>query len=67
MAMEYFTIKDAATKLGKTERRMQVLCKQGKIPDATRVNDHGAWQIPAIWIKTEQEKRFNKTEHKMEM
>ena len=64
MAMEYFTIKDAATTLEITERWLQMLCKQGKIPGATRVNNQGAWLIPAIWVKTEQEKRFSGTEKK---
>ena len=64
MAMKYFTIKDAATTLEITERWLQMLCKQGKIPGATRVNDQGAWLIPAIWIKTEQEKRSSQTEKK---
>lgn len=66
MAMKYFTIKDAATTLEITERWLQMLCKQGKIPGATRVNDQGAWLIPAIWIKTEQEKRLSQTEQKKE-
>lgn len=55
--MNYYTIKDAAMALGVTERWVQMLCKQNKIPGATRFNKQGAWLIPVAWVKTEQEKR----------
>ena len=64
--MNYSTIKDAAITLGVTERWLQMLCKQGKVPGATRINDQGAWMVPAIWIKSEQEKRINMTNHRKE-
>ena len=57
----FTTIKDAATALGVTERWLQILCKQGKIPGVTRFNNQGAWLIPTGWIKNEQEKRVNLT------
>jgi len=59
--MNYSTIKDAATALGVTERWLQMLCKQGKVPGATRFNNQGAWLIPAIWVKTEQKRRTSAT------
>lgn len=61
MVTGFATIKDAAIALGVTERWLQILCKQGKVPGATRFNNQGAWLIPTAWIKTEQEKRTNAT------
>lgn len=61
MVQKYTTIKDAAAALGVTERWLQVLCKQGKIPGATRVNNQGAWLIPAVWIKMARAKRTSTT------
>ena len=51
------TIKEASTKLNLTERWLQVLCKQGRIPGAVRFNGTGPWLIPNAWIKSEQIKR----------
>ena len=61
MVTNYATIKDAATALGVTERWLQMLCKQGKVRGAARVNNQGAWLIPISWIKAEQEKRADST------
>lgn len=43
--MEYISISQAAEKWGITPRRIQVLCKQERIPGATRIGF--VWAIPA--------------------
>ncbi len=43
--MEYMSISQAAEKWGITPRRIQVLCKQERIPGATRIGY--VWAIPA--------------------
>lgn len=42
--MDYITTKEAAEKWGITERRVQVLCRQGKISGVFRLG--WAWAIP---------------------
>lgn len=42
--MDYITTKEAAEKWGLTERRVQVLCRQGKILGVFRLG--WAWAIP---------------------
>lgn len=42
--MEYMTAKDAAEKWGISERRVQVLCEQGRIEKIARLGK--SWAIP---------------------
>ena len=42
--MEYITAKEAANKWGISERRVQVLCEQGRIEGVQRLGK--AWAIP---------------------
>ena len=42
--MDYMTIKETASKWGLSERRIQILCQQERIPGAIRFG-HG-WAIP---------------------
>lgn len=42
--MEYITAKQAAEKWGISERRVQVLCEQGRIEGVQRLGK--AWAIP---------------------
>jgi len=42
--MEYITAKEAAEKWSISERRVQILCRQGKIKGANRLG--WAWAIP---------------------
>ena len=42
--MEYITAKEAASKWGISERRVQVLCEQGRIEGIQRLGK--AWAIP---------------------
>ena len=43
--MDYITIQEVAEKWGLKERRVQVMCQEGKISGATRFGH--AWAIPA--------------------
>ena len=47
--MEYITAKQAAQKWGISERRVQVLCEQGRIEGVQRLGK--AWAIPIKAIK----------------
>ena len=42
--MDYITAREASEKWGITQRRVQVLCAQGKIPGAILFGN--AWAIP---------------------
>ena len=42
--MEYITAKEAADKWGISQRRVQVLCEQGRVKGAVRLG--WAWAIP---------------------
>lgn len=42
--MEYITAKEAALKWGISERRVQVLCEQGRVEDVQRLGK--TWAIP---------------------
>lgn len=43
--MEYLTAKEAAQKWGISERRVQVLCEQGRIAGVQRLGK--SWAIPS--------------------
>lgn len=47
--MDYISTKEAAIKLGVTERWIQMQCKAGKIEGAVRFNDKGVWLVPRDW------------------
>ena len=47
--MEYITAKQAAQKWGISERRVQVLCEQGRIEGVQRLGK--AWAIPKQSLK----------------
>ena len=49
MGNEYMSAKEAASKRGITDRRVQVLCEQGRIDGVFRLGN--AWAIPANAIK----------------
>ena len=53
--MDYITTKEAAEKWGLTERRVQVLCRQGKIPGVARLG--WAWAIPKDAKKPEDSRK----------
>lgn len=43
--MDYITAKEAAQKWGISQRRVQVLCEQGRIPGASKLG--WAWAVPS--------------------
>ena len=45
MCNEYMSAKEAASKWGITDRRVQLLCEQGRIKGVFRLGN--AWAIPA--------------------
>ena len=47
--MEYLSIRQTAEKWGISTRRLQVLCRQGRIPGAFIVGN--SWAIPADAVK----------------
>lgn len=53
--MDYITTKEAAKKWNISERRVQILCKQNKIPGGTRLG--WAWAIPKDTKKPEDGRR----------
>ena len=58
--MDYITTKEAAEKWNISERRVQILCRQGKVEGAVRLG--WIWAIPknAIKPKDGRLKRFEK-------
>ena len=57
--MDYITAKEAAQKWGISQRRVQVLCEQGRIPGASRLG--WAWAVPSNAQKpTDNRKNRNK-------
>lgn len=56
--MDYITTKEAAKKWGITERRVQVLCHQGKIDGVVRLG--WAWAIPKDSSKPEDHRKKKK-------
>lgn len=53
--MNYIPAKEAAIKWGISERRVQVLCEQGRIDGVFRLGN--AWAIPANAVKPEDARR----------
>ena len=53
--MEYITAKESATKWGISERRVQVLCEQGRIKNVQRLGK--AWAIPLDSRKPEDKRK----------
>ena len=56
----YITVKQAAEKWGISDRRVRILCSQGKISGATR--DGRSWMIPS-YAKKPEDGRFKATEN----
>lgn len=59
MEFEYISAKEAANKIGVTERWIQQLCKDGKVEGAKQFGIQGIWLIPIKWV---QEKTKNQIE-----
>ena len=52
--MEYLSIKQTSEKWGISTRRIQVLCKEGRIEGATRIGSY--WAIPSNVEKPKDER-----------
>lgn len=53
--MEYMTANQAAKKWNVSQRRVQILCMEGRIPGVFKLGD--AWAIPASIKKPEDKRR----------
>lgn len=52
MEFDFISVKEAAQKVGVTERWIQQLCKDGKIEGAMRLGGTGPWLVPVKWCQT---------------
>ena len=59
--MEYLTTSETAERWGITARRVQVLCKEGRVDGAVY---KGVWLIPADAEKPEDPRRVRKPERR---
>jgi len=50
MEFDFISVKEAAQKVGVTERWIQQLCKDGKIEGAMRLGGTGSWLVPYKYI-----------------
>ena len=55
MEFDFISVKEAAEKVGVTERWIQQLCKDGKIEGAMRLGGTGPWIIPKMWLTNKKE------------
>lgn len=53
--MEYMTASQASEKWGISQRRVQILCAEGRIPGVFKLGE--AWAIPAEMTKPEDKRR----------
>lgn len=51
MEFAYISAKEAAEKLGITVRRVQQLCKDGKVEGAKRFGTQDIWLVPVDWVQ----------------
>ena len=56
MDFNHISTKEAAKLLGVTERYVLMLCNNGKIEGAMKLNDQGVWLVPQETILTLSEK-----------
>lgn len=57
--MEYMTASQAAKKWSISQRRVQILCAEGRIPGVFKLGE--AWAIPADTQKPEDKRRKDET------
>ncbi|WP_346846344.1 DNA-binding protein [uncultured Clostridium sp.] len=53
--MEYITASEAAKKWGITQRRVQILCAQNRIPGVFKLGEN--WAIPLVAQKPEDSRK----------
>ena len=59
--MEYMTASQAAKKWSISQRRVQILCAEGRIPGVFKLGE--AWAIPADTQKPENKRRKDETDN----
>lgn len=59
--MEYMTASQAAKKWNISQRRVQILCSEGRIPGVFKLGE--AWAIPADTQKPEDKRRKDETDN----
>lgn len=59
--MEYMTASQAAKKWSISQRRVQILCAEGRIPGVFKLGE--AWAIPADTQKPEDKRRKDGTDN----
>lgn len=59
--MEYMTASQAAKKWNISQRRVQILCAEGRIPGVFKLGE--AWAIPADTQKPEDKRRKDETDN----
>ena len=57
--MEYMTASQASKKWNISQRRVQILCSEGRIPGVFKLGE--AWAIPADTQKPEDKRRKDET------
>ncbi|MCR5610000.1 MAG: helix-turn-helix domain-containing protein [Lachnospiraceae bacterium] len=57
--MEYMTANQASKKWNISQRRVQILCSEGRIPGVFKLGE--AWAIPANTQKPEDKRRKDET------
>lgn len=55
--MEYITAKEAGEKWGISQRRVQILCEQKRVPGAVRLG--WVWAVPKDALKPADKRRKN--------
>jgi len=59
--MEYMTASQAAKKWSISQRRVQILCAEGRIPGVFKLGE--VWAIPADTQKPEDKRRKDETDN----
>lgn len=59
--MEYMTASQAAKKWNVSQRRVQILCSEGRIPGVFKLGE--AWAIPADTQKPKDKRRKDETDN----
>ena len=59
--MVYMTARQAAKKWNVSQRRVQILCSEGRIPGVFKLGE--AWAIPADTQKPEDKRRKDETDN----
>ncbi|MBQ8762729.1 MAG: DNA-binding protein [Clostridia bacterium] len=55
MEFDYISAKEAAEKIGVTERWIQQLCKDGKVEGAQQFGAQRIWLVPVKWVREKSE------------